>query len=82
MGKVQDIEERNRRVENDKAWEVSLTRRFIIAALTYIVALVWLIRVADDPHPYVNALVPALGYWFSMLSLPLFKKWWTQRYGK
>ena len=32
------IEERNKKVERDKAWEVSWTRRVSIMALTYVVA--------------------------------------------
>ena len=33
----EDINERNKRIEADKAWETSLTRRAIIAAFTYLV---------------------------------------------
>jgi hypothetical protein len=39
---IQRIKERNRKVEMDKAWEVSWTRRIFILAMTYIVASVWL----------------------------------------
>jgi len=40
------IVERNRRVEADKAWEVSLFRRLTIAVLTYAIAVLflWLIE--------------------------------------
>jgi hypothetical protein len=36
---IQKIKERNARVEADKAWETSKTRRLAIAVFTYIVAV-------------------------------------------
>lgn len=33
---IRKIEERNRKVESDKAWELSWTRRGLIALFTYI----------------------------------------------
>ena len=33
---LEDIRERNERVESDKAWETSRTRKFIIALFTYL----------------------------------------------
>jgi hypothetical protein len=54
---LQEIRERNRRVEMNKAWETSLTRRLFIAVVTYCTAtlFLWLI---DVTLPYLNALVP------------------------
>jgi len=34
---IEKIKGRNRRVEADKAWETSLTRKILIAVLTYFV---------------------------------------------
>lgn len=72
------ILERNRRVEADKAWEVSWTRRLLITGLTYSIAVLflWLI---ENPGFWLNATVPALGYFLSTLSLPWIKQWWIQR---
>lgn len=72
------IEERNARVESDKAWEVSLTRRAFIMLITYLTVAIflWLI---DVPHALINALVPAAGYLLSTLSLPWLKMWWLKK---
>ena len=80
MLEVEQINERNRRVELDKAWETSWTRRGIIAGITYGVATVFMVRigVAD---PYLNAFVPTGGYLLSTLSLPFVKAFWLKKYG-
>ena len=39
--RIEAIEQRNKRVEEDKAWETSLTRRVCIAVLTYIVVIIY-----------------------------------------
>lgn len=75
------IKERNKRVELDKAWETSKTRRAIIALLIYTVAALFMYRlgVAD---PLLNALIPTGGYLLSTLSLPIVKQWWRKHYEK
>ncbi len=80
MTTTETIEERNRRVELDKAWETSKTRRFCIATVTYVIASLFMWRI-DVPDPLINALVPTGGYLLSTLSLPFIKTWWVQRYG-
>ena len=72
------IKERNRRVESDKAWETSWTRKIIIAILTYI-TIVLFFFVAQLPKPFVNSIVPTAGFVLSTLSLPFFKKLWLNR---
>ena len=75
---IQDIEaikKRNRRVTIDKAWEISGTRRLFIASLIYIVATLLLLTLGDS-LALLKALVPAIGYLFSTLSLPLVKRHW------
>lgn len=75
---IQMIIERNKRVEQDKAWEVSVTRRAFIAAVTYLIACyyLWLIAV---PGFYLHAAVPAGGYILSTMSLPWVKRWWGRK---
>jgi len=73
------IEQRNKRVEIDKAWEVSLSRKIIIAILTYI-TIVLFFFVAQLPKPFINSIVPTAGFVISTLSLPFFKKMWI-KYG-
>ncbi len=72
------IQERNRRVEADKAWETSFFRRGLITLATYLVALAWLAAIDESLYP-LKALVPALGYVLSTLSLPAIQRWWTDK---
>lgn len=75
------IEERNARVEADKAWETSYTRRILLIVFTYVAIglYMWAIGVSD---PWLNAIVPSVGFLLSTLTLPLFKKMWLERYSK
>jgi len=72
---IEDIKERNKKVEIDKAWEISWTRRLFITCATYIIAGIWLILI-NDANPLLKALVPSGGYLLSTLSLPFIKKVW------
>ena len=74
---IQQIKERNKRVEVDKAWETSLTRKLVIAILTYLVIVIFFF-IAELPQPWINAIVPSLAFILSTLSLPLFKKIWMK----
>ena len=73
------IKERNKKVEADKAWEVSWFRRILIAAMTYIIISIFLIMI-DVPLPWLNALVPTAGFVLSTLTLPIIKKWWIRKH--
>lgn len=75
--RVNDIEGRNKRVEDDKAWETSYTRRALLIVFTYLaIALyLWVIGVAD---PWRNAVVPSVGFLLSTLTLPFFKNLWLK----
>ena len=81
MKSIEHILERNNRVEIDKAWETSYTRRGIIALITYAVASFFMMRLGVG-DPFLNALVPTGGYLLSILSLSIVKKWWMKQYGK
>ncbi len=75
--RVENIESRNKRVELDKAWETSLTRKVILAILTYFVIVLFFFF-AGLPKPFINSIVPATGFVLSTLSLPYFKKIWMK----
>lgn len=75
---IRRINERNVRVEADKAWETSTARKLIIAAMTYVFAVIFLVLISA-PSPFLNALVPVLGFWMSTLTLPIFKGWWLKQ---
>lgn len=75
--RLQKIEDRNKLVETNKAWEGSLTRKGIIALFTYIVIglFMWVIGVEN---PFINAIIPTTGFILSTLSLPFIKKYWIE----
>ena len=75
--RINRIEERNKRVELDKAWETSFTRKLIIFILTYIVIVIFF-HFADLPKPWINSIVPAIAFVLSTLTIPFFKKIWIK----
>ncbi|MGW8184859.1 MAG: hypothetical protein ACWGHO_01990 [Candidatus Moraniibacteriota bacterium] len=76
------IKKRNKRVEADKAWETSLFRKLSIAFLTYVVIVIFFITVGFA-KPFINAIVPTLGFLLSILSISILKKYWvTNIYNK
>lgn len=76
-----EIKKRNARVEADKGWETSLFRKILVAILTYAV-IVLFFAVAELPKPFINAIVPTLGFLLSTLSVSFFKKLWLKRQKK
>lgn len=78
---VDQILERNRRVEAEKAWETSWARKVVLMCLTYLVAVLFF-NAAGVPNPFLNAAVPAAAFVMSTLTLPLFKKVWLSRLEK
>ena len=77
---IEAILERNKRVEADKAWEGSWTRRGFIALLTYATAVLFL-WTTGNRSPFLAALFPPAGYLLSTLTLPPLKRWWMERQG-
>lgn len=75
---IQEIKERNKRVELDKAWETSWTRKICICILTYIVVVTYsyLIRLFDNI--FLSSLVPVIGFTLSTLSLKYVRKIWEK----
>ena len=61
--RISSIEARNRRVELEKAWELSLTRKVSILALTYLVMILVFWSLENEKYA-LNAIVPTLGFFF------------------
>ncbi len=78
MKEIEKIKQRNKRVETDKAWENSKTRKIIIAMTTYILVVIFL-YVIDAPKPWLNAIIPAIGFFLSTLTMPIFKRIWIKK---
>lgn len=71
------IKNRNNRVEVDKAWETSLTRKILLIIFTYL-AIGFYLRAINIDKPWLNAIVPSIGFLLSTLSLSFFKKIWEK----
>lgn len=75
---VEKIQARNRRVEADKAWETSWTRRALLFGLTYIVVVIFYV-VAELPNPLTNGLVSSAAFVVATSTVPHVKKWWLTK---
>jgi hypothetical protein len=74
--RVARLEARNQRVEADKAWETSWTRRLSIAVLIYL-TVVFYLRFVVHINPWINALVPVIGYSLSTFTIGFLKARWS-----
>jgi len=74
--RVIKIERRNKLVETDKAWETSWSRKILIAIFTYLAIALYL-KFIVGINPWINAIVPTVGFLLSTLTLPFFKKLWS-----
>lgn len=72
------VEARNKKVEGDKAWETSWTRRLSIMVLTYLVVVAYLHFVVHI-DPWINAIVPVIGFFLSTLTIEFIKSRWVSR---
>ncbi len=75
---IREIKERNKRVELDKAWETSWTRRILLAVFTYFVIVLFFLA-ASLPRPFLNPIVPTLGFLISTFVLPFAKEIWIKK---
>jgi hypothetical protein len=74
---IETIKNRNKKVESDKAWETSVSRKVLIAILTYFVIVLFFF-IANLANPFVNAIVPTIGFVLSTLSISIFKQFWIK----
>lgn len=71
------IESRNKKVELEKEWETSFARKLSITALTYLLLAAYFGLVLKV-NPWINAIVPTVGFVLSTLSLSFIKKLWLK----
>lgn len=79
--RIAGIEIRNRNVEADKNWETSKTRRLVLMFFTYISIGLYL-QAINITYPWLNAIVPAIGFFLSTLTLPFIKRFWLKYFHK
>lgn len=76
---IEEIKERNRRVELDKKWETSMTRKICIAVLTYIVVICYTVLTNKISNVFLSSLVPVIGFTLSTLSLKVVRRIWEKK---
>ena len=76
--RIETIEQRNRRVELDKAWETSSLRKIVIIVNTYALMSIVMWYIGVD-KPAVQAIIPTIGFYLSTLTLPFVKSWWISK---
>lgn len=79
---IKSIKARNARVELDKKWETSWTRRLCICVLTYIVVVIYCLMIEAGSNVFLSSLVPVIGFTLSTLSLGLVRKVWESKIKK
>jgi hypothetical protein len=76
--RIEKIEKRNKKVEMDKAWETSWTRRICICILTYLIVLLYSYVISKNNNIFLSSLVPVIGFTLSTLSLGYIRKMWQR----
>ena len=79
---IAKIKARNARVELDKKWETSWTRRLCICVLTYFVVVIYSFTIQQVSNIFLSSLVPVIGFTLSTLSLKFVRKIWEKRIKK
>lgn len=77
--RIKKIEERNKRVELDKSWETSWTRKICIIILTYIIVIIYSFLIREYNYVLLTSLVPVIGFTLSTLSLKIIRKIWETK---
>lgn len=75
---INDIKDRNKMVELNKAWETSWTRRICIMILTYVVVIIYSFSISKINNIFLSSLVPVIGFVLSTLSLNMIRKIWEK----
>lgn len=72
---IELIKARNKRVEADKAWELSATRTAFISVVTFGLLYAFFRLINSEPA-FLNALISTLAYLLSTFSYGVLKSWW------
>lgn len=76
---IRKIQERNKRVELDKEWETSWTRKICIMILTYVIVVIYSYLIKQNDNILLSSLVPVIGFALSTLSLKYIRKVWERK---
>ena len=76
---LENIKKRNKRVELDKSWETSWTRKICIMILTYLIVIIYSYLIKQYDNILLSSLVPVIGFALSTLSLKYIRKVWKRK---
>ena len=79
---IEQIKTRNKKVELDKMWETSWTRKICIAILTYFVVVLYSYIINRFSNIWLSSLVPVFGFILSTLSLKFIRQLWEKKIKK
>ena len=71
---IENIKERNKKVELDKSWETSWTRKISIMILTYIVVIIYSYFIRKYDNILLSSLVPVIRIYIIYIILKIYKK--------
>ena len=74
---ITEILERNQKVELDKKWELSLTRKIFIALIIYFFSVLFLAIIKTENF-FKASIIPTSGYLFSTFSLNPIRSIWEK----
>ncbi len=75
---INKIKTRNTKVELDKKWETSWTRKIIICILTYIIVVIYSVAIQTISNPFLSSIIPVIGFILSTLSLKFIRNIWEK----
>ncbi|MBP6098633.1 MAG: hypothetical protein KA477_01475 [Candidatus Levybacteria bacterium] len=75
---IDEIHARNRRVEADKAWELSYVRTGFIGLVTFLLVFIFLLLI-NDGRPFRNGILATLGYLLSSQTYGILKRFWIKK---
>ena len=76
---LENIKKRNKRVELDKSWDTSWTRKICIMILTYLIVVIYSYLIKQYDNILLSSLVPVIGFALSTLSLKYIRKVWERK---
>lgn len=76
--RIEVIEARNSKVELDKQWETGTFRKVVLLAITYILLAIYMTLIGVN-RPWLNSIIPSLGFLISTLTLGWIKTIWINK---
>ena len=75
---IKKIKDRNLRVELDKKWEISWTRKISICILTYAIVIIYSNIILRYSNILLSSLIPVIGFFLSTISLKYVRIIWEK----